>query len=253
MGRRSASRIPFPGWATSPHFYFGSKKNLDKEPFPAVADVNSDIEMGGPPEQEKVARAKGLPLGDRHIVRQIYPARAAGGRKCGADYAVAILKEKCGRDCARTRMEMLLKKYASGPTPEQVFARYGKGKGRKCSKATDVLSEKILADIRAKRDNADNSLRCLAKRHKVAKTTVREVLKKSKSNVQKKTTAPGTSAGTRKSRAEFRRKFWDMRAAGELSPGTLFSPDESWFEIDPKNFNAQNRRVYIREDDSAGA
>ena len=171
--------------------------------------------------QETPGSAKLTP-GELFATHQAYEVRVAAGRKCGADYLISEMTKVIGRTYTRALMQDLIKKFATGATPEQIRDSYGAGRGRK-TKATPVLVTKIETDIAAKRDNAANSQRGLAKRRNTSKYTVGQALKNGKYTVQKRTTLPRTSGETKETRVTGRRKFPEMRDAGE------FLSEESYF------------------------
>ena len=83
------------------------------------------------------------------------------------------------------------------------------------------MATKVTSEIHANRSNGGNSLRSLAARHKVCKTTMAKVLKATKFKLRKKTVVPRTSTKTKQEHADCCRKFLQMRESGEIDADSL--------------------------------
>ena len=71
----------------------------------------------------------------------------------------------------------IIKHLKGGKNVEDILADYGKGKGRKATKATADLAEKVDADIRTDCRTLINSQRALAKRYGASKGTIGKVIR----------------------------------------------------------------------------
>ena len=73
---------------------------------PNAADAEPEHVEQDPAQQ---GRAKAMSIGDLYGLRQIYKARPATGKICGADYAKATAKGILGRTFARARAQDISK------------------------------------------------------------------------------------------------------------------------------------------------
>ena len=74
-------------------------------------------------------------------------------------------------------------------TPEEIVAAHGKGRGRKATKRTDALVDKIASRLEKNNSTMRNSARKMAKELKVSKSVVNFVTKKAlRKKVLKKVT-----------------------------------------------------------------
>ena len=185
------------------------------------------------------------------LIHQAYVARVGAGRKCGADWLQSEMLERREATYTRTRLHELAKKFAAGRMPQDVCDSQGKGSGRPHAKLTDDIAGEIVKEITADRSNAGgNSLRELAKRHKLSKTTAARAVKKTMFKVAKKVKVPRTSTKLRQKRAEACKEFARMKQQGSVSATNLFFSDECFFPTHPTRRNAQNHRACVSEGDS---